>query len=546
MSNDKYKSDTFGAPDEERFEVGEGAVENNKPEPRRRASRAGTRSVATLTDAQLARKRANDREAQRSIRQRTKDRIEGLEQRIKELTDEQNDSRSLEDVQRRNSELEEELRRLRENMPNVENMRISNFPPPRTPPNMSPGGTALSTSFPTPSIHVFSPAGSNYSASNAGSPLSEMESASDYFGSVILKKGEPAAPINPTPVVHRPSFSGRPGVVRSVSYPDTRNQQTYSPVLPPNLMGIDEDFVLGGPSMVSGQQSIIPPLPVRGRPSMLASVPSSPSISGLPLGRMSSSFIDQQLAHANLTGGGYSQPVQTQAPTVTSLFSQPVVNPWDLPMRFLPSTGPIDYILLGIVDRQRILARNGATGSLVFGTLRPRLNGFVNPEEAAERFPIASNLCALIQHTAFRTLAEKAAALFITYRFCQWQINPSLETFNNFPYFFAPLSTQFLIPHPMWVSQLAWGALREIVVKEQERYATDEFCHIYGLSLNLNWPYRKVDILNFEGDEVTMTPAFEAYIMDFSNWSLDEPFQMRYPELRDACKFTGQRQTSQQ
>lgn len=94
------------------------------------ASRAGTRSVATLTDAQLARKRANDREAQRSIRQRTKDRIEGLEQRIRELTEEQNDGRSLEDVERRNSELEEELWRLRESLPNTESMMIPNFPPP--------------------------------------------------------------------------------------------------------------------------------------------------------------------------------------------------------------------------------------------------------------------------------------------------------------------------------------------------------------------------------------------------------------------------------
>lgn len=76
--------------------------------------------MATLTEAQLARKRANDREAQRSIRQRTKDRIERLELRIKELTDGQNDERSFEEVQRRNEELEEELRQMREGMPHYE------------------------------------------------------------------------------------------------------------------------------------------------------------------------------------------------------------------------------------------------------------------------------------------------------------------------------------------------------------------------------------------------------------------------------------------
>src|SRR3954462_1857366 len=47
--------------------------------------RVGTRSVNTLSDAQLERKRANDREAQRIIRQRTREHIEHLERQVAEL-----------------------------------------------------------------------------------------------------------------------------------------------------------------------------------------------------------------------------------------------------------------------------------------------------------------------------------------------------------------------------------------------------------------------------------------------------------------------------
>ncbi|KAJ6439534.1 BZIP transcription factor [Purpureocillium lavendulum] len=47
---------------------------------------AGGRGVANLTPEQLAKKRANDREAQRAIRERTKNQIETLERRIRELT----------------------------------------------------------------------------------------------------------------------------------------------------------------------------------------------------------------------------------------------------------------------------------------------------------------------------------------------------------------------------------------------------------------------------------------------------------------------------
>ncbi|KAH7169631.1 uncharacterized protein B0J16DRAFT_49229, partial [Fusarium flagelliforme] len=47
--------------------------------------RKKTRRVSTLTPEQLARKRANDREAQRTIRIRTKEHIERLERELAEL-----------------------------------------------------------------------------------------------------------------------------------------------------------------------------------------------------------------------------------------------------------------------------------------------------------------------------------------------------------------------------------------------------------------------------------------------------------------------------
>ena len=82
---------------------------------KRRPSRAGTRSVTTLTAAQLERKRANDREAQRAIRQRTKDHIEGLERQIRDLTAAQEGSSAAKvmELMRRNEDLEQENAMLR-------------------------------------------------------------------------------------------------------------------------------------------------------------------------------------------------------------------------------------------------------------------------------------------------------------------------------------------------------------------------------------------------------------------------------------------------
>ncbi len=83
------------------------------PMAKRRPSRAGTRSVTTLTAAQLERKRANDREAQRAIRQRTKDRIEQLERRIAELTAPRDSHEELLAAIERNKDLERENALLR-------------------------------------------------------------------------------------------------------------------------------------------------------------------------------------------------------------------------------------------------------------------------------------------------------------------------------------------------------------------------------------------------------------------------------------------------
>ncbi|KAI2627360.1 hypothetical protein GGS26DRAFT_592388 [Hypomontagnella submonticulosa] len=85
-------------------------------EPTKTGKRKGTRSVSTLTPSQLARKRANDREAQRAIRARTKEHIENLEREIDELRNHQNRDQTIQTLLRRNKNLEDELRRLREVM----------------------------------------------------------------------------------------------------------------------------------------------------------------------------------------------------------------------------------------------------------------------------------------------------------------------------------------------------------------------------------------------------------------------------------------------
>ncbi|KAL2824153.1 hypothetical protein BDW59DRAFT_162718 [Aspergillus cavernicola] len=77
---------------------------------KKKDTRAGTRRVTHLSAEQLERKRANDREAQRTIRQRTKEHIERLELQVAELRAKGD---KFDEVVRRNSLLENEIRALR-------------------------------------------------------------------------------------------------------------------------------------------------------------------------------------------------------------------------------------------------------------------------------------------------------------------------------------------------------------------------------------------------------------------------------------------------
>lgn len=77
---------------------------------KKRESRIGSRKVTSLTAEQLERKRANDREAQRTIRQRTKEHIEHLERRVAELSAKEE---QFDNVLRRNTALETEIAHLR-------------------------------------------------------------------------------------------------------------------------------------------------------------------------------------------------------------------------------------------------------------------------------------------------------------------------------------------------------------------------------------------------------------------------------------------------
>ncbi len=87
------------------------------------------------------------------------------------------------------------------------------------------------------------------------------------------------------------------------------------------------------------------------------------------------------------------------------------------------------------------------------------------------------------------------------------------------------------------MDQIPWPKLRDRVITDQATYGTIEFQQNFTASTTINWPYRPMDALVFQNDEVLMNPVFERHIQCLDNWSIGAPFATRYPELAGCCNF---------
>jgi hypothetical protein len=141
--------------------------------------------------------------------------------------------------------------------------------------------------------------------------------------------------------------------------------------------------------------------------------------------------------------------------------------------------------------------------------------------------------------TAMQRLPEKVASIYMIYKAMQWQIRPTLDTYEDMPEWFSPRPSQHMCPHPSWVSQIKFPKLRDKVISNQALYANERFLIMYTSSLCVNWPYQDADIFKFENGKVGVTDLFENHILKLDNWSLTEPFTYTFPELEGCCRFSS-------
>jgi hypothetical protein len=217
---------------------------------------------------------------------------------------------------------------------------------------------------------------------------------------------------------------------------------------------------------------------------------------------------------------------------------QPCQHVWETPLAFKKPANPVEHILCGMVHHQRTLSTTGATGTELAGPRIPSLSALLAQESSRPVQTVARVISELLSRISYRSVIEKLGAFLIMYPIYQWLIMQSYETYRNIPSWLIPVLSQRNTPHPIWISALGPPKLREKVIANLDVYGTEDFQFSFVASLNVHWPHGIEAALSWKDGDITATKQFRDHVLNIANWSLDEPCQSKYPELKDVFPFT--------
>ncbi|KAH0542655.1 hypothetical protein FGG08_002978 [Glutinoglossum americanum] len=455
--------------------------------PRRRISRVGTRKVSALTSAQLERKRANDREAQRAIRQRTRDQIERLEAQIAGLSA---DEEAMQNALLLNKRLELENSELRAKLESTE-MLFDTF--------------------------------------RNGLNLDDLD--------VGLGNGR----YNPLPQDYTlPSATDDlPFRVPPLGSPPTSSALSQMPRSPHGSIYTDGIETMHSPYPLSSVSGLPP------SDETTAWWPKESIHQGAPPGDIEVAAIpDLDWATPTSTGLGFlleSDTPHRRSPTYTGQL-QAEDETYESSTRFVeagtfPTGTEHGPSVDSFIHNQRHLASGGSTDLQLIGPKYPNVSALFDSKQGIRSHPVSKILTDIIGGLPkLSGIPERVAVLYVTYLLLQWRISPTPQTYESLPEWLCPRASQLVTPHPIWMDPIPWPRLRDRIINDQETYSTLEFQDIITRSVRVNWSQRPIEALVLGEGEIRMSSTFELHIRKLENWNLGPAFMQRYPELMETTE----------
>ncbi|KAL7926522.1 hypothetical protein ACQKWADRAFT_280569 [Trichoderma austrokoningii] len=503
---------------------------------KKRKTGTGSRGVANLTPEQLAKKRANDREAQRAIRERTKNQIERLEKRIHELEN-QKPYQDLQVVVRAKEAIEAENAEIKRRLATIITMLqpivgTGDSGVPSKLPSAAPTAVPVTSNVP---FHPAAPAGGMaappalQSWSSAGSSSSPPPRRAGLAGAVdegtrimLEKQGHSLRhgldfgsgrfdfnvvldPIQAIPKLQR----GLDGAQDTGEYHHVAMKHDWTQVTSENAHPTWESPI-AIPSPGSDPASVMLSKTVTSQPAGLDGT--APVIPPLP-------FPDAQAADMTEPLPLYARPLRNCEPTC-----------------------PLDALLLDFRSERQQRAAEGYEQNEVTGPRYPSVSSLLNPANSKYSHPVSKVFTDIIaKFPEISGLPEKVTILYLMFIYMRWQISPTKENMERLPEWIRPLPCQLDIPHPAWMDYLPYPEMRErvILANDPTIFYFDNWFLPFTSTFSICWPYEEAHTLlrNPDSDEIMINPVFESHMRNLENWKVGRAFAEAFPMLVDTCKF---------
>ncbi|KAM3416710.1 bZIP transcription factor [Cercospora zeina] len=484
---------------------------------KRRATGApGSRGVANLTPEQLAKKRANDREAQRAIRERTRNTIEGLERRIRELESQQPFQDLQRVVQERDRALAEceELRRRLGAVAGI-------------------AGAASQQQQQHPSLN------GTFTFEQLIDP--SLLTDDDVELAALTAQQSPLPPLT---ALDQSSYSQEHGHRHSEQpqqnsnlHPQLRSPGTESSgQTPPVGHSTDSSISAYDNGDADAGRNAVPhhhaQSPNEGRYDQ----------------RRQTSAQSHHHSRGDRLGLSYlldnaQQPQEASAsPSTPSL--QPSRSP-DLPVyarisNVGPPSCPLDSLLIDALRSRRKMMQDGASVQEAIGPDYPAFAAMVDPGDGNRRSECHQLSALLIDIISkfpdIAQLPEKVAVLYVMFLVLRWLICPCEKCYERLPEWYRPTAVQLENPHFAWTDYVPWPYMRSQLALREGQVKFEDFFVPYTTELSLNWPLPYDCVLlrsSSDGAALELNPAFEHHLRDLKNWSLGPRFAQTFPMLVD-------------
>ncbi|KAI2790789.1 hypothetical protein POX_c03638 [Penicillium oxalicum] len=474
-------------------------TESNRPSTagrKRKLNSTSSRGVANLTPDQLAKKRANDRQAQRAIRERTKSHIEALEQQVRDLAS-QKPVLDLQAALQHNERIRSENRELRQGLRAV--------------------------------MEIVQPLLARQEASDLRSFLAQPRSAPEQSHSpsfpetdqVHTDTNSQSAPVNERPYPESVASYDTPSPSQTGSAMGSRRNSHHGPLPPPSFRA----------ALDTQRHNLV---------------------HGLELGmeeRLGFSFLldpSQNVPKVDGLRRATSENFRSAQPSPTPSYMQPMnygANPapaYATPIRNSGPTCTLDSILLDFLHNRQREAAEGIPGQKLVGPPYPSVSSLLNPEKSAQSHPLSKVFTDILRtFPDINSLPVQVAVLYNMFLLMRWQIYPTQENYERLPEWLTPRPTQLLQPHPPWMDYIPWPRMRDRLVTSPQDYPFENWFIPFTRGMDLNWPYEATDCLlsAVDSDDLIINPVFERHMRNLNNWSLSPLFAEAYPGLADTARI---------